>query len=156
MKIREALRDFDFDISLRDALDDSKLSVSRRLLAGVTMGVDLDTAYYSITEMLEAFTALNADQRRGTKIGEGYILLEDILETQSPYQMKVWHLLNDLHIAEAANDLAWLRALTYQRASMFKSANKVTPVRFYPQDQLVEKPTAAELISYKPAEFRSR
>ena len=61
-----------------------------------------------------------------------------------------------LHIGEAANDLAWLRALTYQRASMFKSANKVTPVDFYSQAQLVEKPTASELVSYKPAEFRDR
>ena len=34
--------------------------------------------------------------------------LEDILEMQSPFQMKVWHLPNHLHIAE--NSLAWLRA----------------------------------------------
>ena len=80
MKIKAALRDFDFDIGLRDAFEDRTLSISRRLLAGATMGVDLDTAYYSITEMLEAFTALNADHRSGTKIGEGYVLLEDVLE----------------------------------------------------------------------------
>lgn len=146
MHINDALRDFDYDLALRDAFEDRKLSHSRRMLAGASIGVDLATAYYSVAQLLEAFADLESDHRNGERFGMGYLGIEDILKDGSPFQMRIWHLVCDLHLSQAVADLSWLKAILYARGSMAKAAAKHVQVRYFTSADTVESPTAAELM----------
>ncbi|RSV31775.1 hypothetical protein CA234_23895 [Sphingomonas sp. ABOLE] len=146
MHINDALRDFDYDLALRDAFEDRKLSHSRRMLAGASIGIDLATAYYSVAQLLEAFADLEIDQRKGERFGAGYLAVEDILKDGSPFQMRIWHLVSDLHLSQAVVDLSWLKAILYARGSMAKAAAKHVQVRYFTAAETVESPTAAELM----------
>ncbi|WP_333574090.1 hypothetical protein [Sphingomonas sp.] len=146
MDINEVLRDFDYDLSLRDAFEDRKLSHSRRMLAGASIGIDLATAYYSVAQLAEAFVELAADHRNGERFGPGYLAIEDILKDGSPFQMRIWHLVCDLHLSQAMVDLSWLKAILYARGSMAKAASKQVFATYITHAQTVESPTAAELM----------
>ena len=148
MNLKDAMGGYDYELPMMDALNDPELSLSRRLLAGAVVGEGLDTAYFAITELLEAFVALEADVRSGQRHGEGYLALEEILGAGNPMQMKAWHLLHELAIPQAMTDLAWLKSLTYQRARMSRVLREVTlPVHYTPARDLVEVPTAADWMA---------
>ena len=150
MKIEAALREFDFDLILRDAFEDRELPLSRRLLAGASIGVELDTGFYAVGQLLEALADLQADSVRGDRYGEGYLEMEDILDSKNPFQMRIWHLVRDQAIGQAVADLIWLRSLAYRRAAMFKEVSKVVGVMtYYTQAQMAERPTAGELMVSK-------
>lgn len=146
MHINDVLRDFDYDLALRDAFEDRKLSHSRRMLAGASIGVDLATAYYSVAQLLEAFADMESDHRNGERFGMGYLAIEDILKDGSPFQMRIWHLVCDLHLSQAVADLSWLKAILYARGSMAKAAAKHVQVRYFTSADTVESPTARELM----------
>ncbi len=93
MKLRDAMRSYDYEMLLVDALNDPTLSTSRRLLAGAVIGEGLDTAYFATSELLEAFVELESDVRRGERHGQGFLSLEEILQAKNPLQMRLWYLL---------------------------------------------------------------
>ncbi|KTF67873.1 MULTISPECIES: hypothetical protein [unclassified Sphingomonas] len=146
MNINDVLLDFDFDLPLRDAFEDRTLSHSRRMLAGVSIGIDLATAYYSVSQLHEALADLEDDHRSGTRFGVGYVEAEDIIKAGSPFQTKVWHLVCDLNLSQAVADLGWLKAVLYSRGSMAKAAAKQVRVTYVTQAQTTEGPTAAALM----------
>lgn len=94
MKFKDAMRGYDYDLPLLDALNDPQLSVDRRVLAGATIGVGLDIAYFAIRELEEAFAALAHDHNNGVEQGAGFEEVAEILKAQSPFQMRLWHLLD--------------------------------------------------------------
>lgn len=146
MDVNDALRDFDYDIALRDAFEDTKLSHSRRMLAGASIGIDLAAAYYSVAQLLEGIADLEIDHRKGLRFGAGYLAIEDILKGGGPFQKRIWHLVCDLHLSQAVADLSWLKAILYARGSMAKAASKRVQVRYFTDADTVESPTAAELM----------
>lgn len=148
MKMKEALQGYDYDLPLKDALNDPILALNKRLIAGAAFGVGLDAAYFGTVEMLEAFAALEADHRAGVAFGEGYLAVEAILDARSPFQMRLWHLLNETSIATAVQDLAWLKAVTLARAQMQATLKDAgAPFWFTPAADLVEGPTATEMMA---------
>lgn len=143
-----AMRSYDYDLPLMDVLNDPNSSLDRRVLAGATVGVALDTAYLAITEMEEAFSALLKDQAISSRRGEGYLMLEDILATGNPFQMRLWYLLYDTPLAQAASDLGWLRSLTYRRAQMtFVARENGVAVNYASTASLCDGMTAEMLMS---------
>lgn len=147
-KLKDHLRIYDYDLPLFDALNDSSLSLSRRLLAGAAIGQGLDTAYLATCEMVEAFGALEIDARKNVRHGEGYLLLEDILRSKNPLQMRLWYLIDERPIGEALADLAWLKTLTYQRGRMARAVrDQNLPVEYVQARDLVPGPTAADMMA---------
>lgn len=80
MKLKDAMRGYDYDLPLKDALNDRELSVDRRVMAGATVGIGLDVAYLSVCQLEEAFAALAMDLSNGVEQGRGYEDLADILK----------------------------------------------------------------------------
>lgn len=145
MKLKDAMRGYDYEMLLVDALNDPKLSTSRRLLAGAVIGEGLDTAYFATCELLQAFVALKSDVRRGERHGEGFLSLEEIITAKNPLQMRLWHLLNETAIPQAMIDLAWLKSLAYQRAkSSTLLRDEGLSFHYTPARDLVEGPTASD------------
>ena len=145
MKLKDAMRGYDYELLLVDALNDPTLSTSRRLLAGAVIGEGLDTAYFATSELLEAFVELESDVRRGERHGEGFLSLEEILQAKNPLQMRLWYLLHEAAIPQAMMDLAWLKSLAYQRAkSSGLLRDERLPFYYTPARDMVEGPTAAD------------
>lgn len=148
MKINDVLQGYDYDLPLMDALNDPQLSPDRRVLAGATLGVNLSTAYYAVTEVEEAFAQLADDQDQGRAIGEGYLALEAILEARSPYQMKLWHLISDMSLDQSVSDLRWLKMTVYQRARMANAVSEAgVEQRYWTSDEGRVGKSAAELMA---------
>lgn len=151
MNMKESLGGYDYELPLMDALADPDLPVRRRLLAGATVGIGLDIAHFAVSEMAEAFWHLKDENERGKHNGEGYLMLEAMLEEKNAFQMRLWHLLDQTPLNEAAYDLAWLKALTYQRGQMAYCVRKTgLPVVYASAaDQLADK-TAASIMAATP------
>ncbi|MBB3349427.1 hypothetical protein [Sphingomonas sp. BK069] len=148
MKVQDVMRGYDYDLPLMDALSDPELSVDRRVLAGATVGIGLDTAYLSVCQLEEAFSALASDHANGVEQGRGYEDLADILKDQSPYQMRVWHLLDTTPLQLALEDLAWLKSLTYRRARMARVVREEKlMLRYVTDEALCEGVTASQLMA---------
>ncbi len=118
MNMKHCLDGYDYELPLMDALADPDLPVRRRLLAGATIGTGLDLAYFAVSEMAEGFWLLREATERGRNCGEGYRMVEAILEEKNAFQMRLWHLLDETPLNDAACDLAWLKALALQRGRM--------------------------------------
>jgi hypothetical protein len=117
------------------------------VLAGAAIGIGLDVAYFAITEMQEAFTALASETSRGRGRGEGYRDLEEILRDKSPFQMRLWYLLYDTPIEQAITELTWLQSLTYRRGRMcIVMREHKLPVTYPTNAQLCESLTAAQIM----------
>ena len=145
MKLKQAMAGYDYELPLMDVLNDPELSVTRRLLAGAAVGESLDTAYFAVCELLEAFGDLLNDMRRDERRGQGYLALEEILRAKNPFQMRVWYLVHELEARAAAVELAWLKTLTYQRGRMTAVLREQQlPVWYTPARDLVSGPTAAD------------
>ncbi|WP_242121202.1 hypothetical protein [Sphingomonas lacusdianchii] len=151
MNMKEVMQGYDYDLPLLDtlnAVDDPDITVHRRLLAGAAIGEGLDTAYFATCEMAEAFVALECDARRNIAHGEGFLLLEDILQAKNPFQMRLWYLLNERPIGAAMIDLAWLKSLTYRRGRMARVLrDEKLPVEYVPARDLVAGTTAADMMA---------
>lgn len=148
MKLKDAMRGYDYDLPLKDALNDRELSVDRRVMAGATVGIGLDVAYLSVCQLEEAFAALATDLSNGVEQGRGHEDLADILKDQSPYQMRIWHLLDTTPLELALEDLAWLKSLTYRRARMARVVNEEKlAIRYVTDEALCEGVTAAQLMA---------
>ena len=61
----DTIKKHDFELALTDQLDNMELAPQRRVLAGCAIGVELDLAWLSTGELLEAFEALASDIANG-------------------------------------------------------------------------------------------
>lgn len=148
MKLKQALQNYDYDLPLLDALNDPELSPDRRVLAGATIGVCLGQAYFAVSELEEAFALLADDEEHGRRVGEGYLAMEAVLEGQHAYQMRLWHLINEVSLDQAVSDLRWLKALVHQRGQMTgtMAAAGIDP-RYWTGEEGREGRSAAELMA---------
>ncbi|RYF12256.1 MAG: hypothetical protein EOO77_17745 [Oxalobacteraceae bacterium] len=155
MKVQDMMRGYDYGLPLYDVLNNSginengdpEISTDRRVLAGATIGIGLDVAYFAITEMQEAFTALASETSSGMSRSEGYRGLEEILCDKNPFQMRLWYLLYDTPIERAITELSWLQSLTYRRGRMCIVVREhKLPVTYATNAQLCESLTAAQLM----------
>ena len=115
------LHDYDYNMPLMDALGDPELPVMRRLLAGASMDVGLDNAYYSTGELVEVFQKLSADKaaKIDPKQSVGAAHLDHVLLGEGDdYQRRLFWLLSETDVDVALLDLNWLMQLLGQRASM--------------------------------------
>lgn len=148
MKFKDAMRGYDYDLPLLDALNDPQLSVDRRVLAGATIGVGLDIAYFAIRELEEAFAALAHEHNNGVEQGAGFEEVAEILKAQSPFQMRLWHLLDVTPLQLALEDLAWLKSLAYRRGRMAAVVrDENLPITYMTDEALCEGVTASELMA---------
>ena len=148
MKVQDAMRGYDYDLPLRDVLNDPETSDDRRVLAGATIGIGLDTAYLAISELEEAFATLANDVSNGVRQGEGRKDIGAILHDKNPFQMRLWYLLYDTPIGQAQAELAWLKSLTYRRGRMAKvMRDEKLSVTYATDAALCDGVTAAQVMA---------
>ncbi len=148
MEMQDAMRGYDYDLPLRDVLNDPETSDDRRVLAGATIGVGLDTAYFAIGELEEAFATLANDISNEVSRGQGRKNLEEILRDKNPFQMRLWYLLYDTPIDQAQSELAWLKSVTYRRGRMATvMRDEKLAVTYATDAALCEGVTAAQIMA---------
>ena len=148
MEMQDAMRGYDYDLPLRDVLNDPEESDDRRVLAGATIGVGLDTAYFAISELEEAFSTLASELSNGVQQGEGRKALEEILRDKNLFQMRLWYLLYDTPIDLAQSQLGWLKSVTYRRGRMAKvMRDKKLSVIYATDAAICEGVTAAQVMA---------
>ena len=129
LSIKALLEPYDWNLPLLDALNDQSLSADRRALAVAAMRQGLDDGYYAAAELLEAFRALEDDIDTGVRpdtYSEGEDRLKHILEADGDdYQRRLYYLLAERPVADAARDLEWLVALMKARAGMYRALGRV-------------------------------
>jgi hypothetical protein len=125
MSMKAFLEPYDFNLPLRDALNDPTLSADRRVMAAAAMRQHLDDAYYAAMELLEAFRALRKDIDAGLAPeanSEGEERVRHILAGDGDdYQRRLYYLLSERPVTEAIDDLEWLTRLTWERARMVRT-----------------------------------
>lgn len=143
----DTIKRHDFEQALTDQLDDTELAPQRRVLAGSAIGVELDLAWLSTGELLEAFEALASDIANGVSHGEGKEALGAIIGDANPFQMRLWYLLSDTPIDMAIDDLTWLKGLLYARgrASILLREAGV-PKTYWAHEDALEGPNAADIM----------
>jgi len=125
--ISEMLAGYDFNLPLRDALDDRTLSPDRRALAAVSVRQGLDDALFSAHELLEAFRLLETDDRLGVAPADsaGAAAIEAILVADGDdYQRRIYWILSERPVSEAVCDLVWLAEILHGRASMYRAVTE--------------------------------
>jgi len=125
MSMKALLEPYDINLPLRDALDDPMLSPDRRALAAVAFRQELNDAFYSAMEVLEAFQAVEADidaKLSGHATGEGEARIRHILEGEGDdYQRRLYYILSERPVTDAVRDLEWLTDLLHGRARMVRT-----------------------------------
>ena len=122
------LTGYDFNLPLRDALDDATLSADRRALAAVSMRQGLDDAYLSAHALLEAMRVCETDARLRVRPerSEGRDMIDALLTAEGDdYQRRLYWIVSELPIGDAVCDLVWLTALLEARARMYRTIGEV-------------------------------
>lgn len=129
MSMKALLEPYDFNLPLRDALNDPTLSPDRRVMAAAAMRQHLDDAYYAAMELLEAFRALRKDidvKLAPGAYSEGEERVKHILAGDGDdYQRRLYYILSERPVTEAVDDLEWLTRLTWERARMARTLREV-------------------------------
>ena len=113
---------YDFELPLRDALNDPELDLVRRALAPIAVGTSLDDGHLAAAELAGAARQLATDRAAGVpdQAGEGVRRLRSILVAEcDDYQRALWCTVSRCRPDLAADHLAWLAELMRARASMF-------------------------------------
>lgn len=81
MSLGELLAAYDFELPLRDALDDPELAPVRRALAMLAIGTGLDDGHLAAAQLAQAAGRLAADRKAGVpdERGEGARAMRRIL-----------------------------------------------------------------------------
>lgn len=128
LTMKAVLAAYDFNLPLKDALNDPGLSPDRRAMAAAAMRQDLDDAYYSAMELLEAFRAMarEADAKLAPDApSEGEARIDHILTGDGDdYQRRLYYILSERPITGAIEDLEWLTALAWNRGRMGRVLNE--------------------------------
>lgn len=120
--IADYLAGFNFNLPLIDAVNDRDLPGVRSQIAAVALGEGLESGYYEVQELAEAF--LEAAREGNAEITDpgspAREHLAEILDRASPYQRGLFNTVAKLPLADAAGDLAWLTKLMRNRADMYR------------------------------------
>ena len=115
---------YDFELPLRDALDDPGLEPTRRTLATLAIGTRLDDGHLAALELAEAAEQLAADREAGIsdEAGQGASRIRTILGAPcDDYQRAIWFAVSRHTPETAAGHLRWLAELMHGRAAMFRA-----------------------------------
>lgn len=122
LSVRAMLDHYDFELPLRDALNDPELDPARRALAALAIGTRLDLGHLAAAELADAVQRLASDRRAGVSdtAGEGAGQIRRIISGGGDdYQRGLWHTVSRLTPDTAAGHLAWLAGVMRGRESMF-------------------------------------
>lgn len=114
---------YDFELPLRDALNDPGLDPARRALAALAIGTRLDDGHLAALELAEAAGQLAADREAGIsdEVGQGAARIRTILGAPcDDYQRALWYAVSRQAPEAAAGHLRWLAELMHGRAAMFR------------------------------------
>jgi hypothetical protein len=111
---------FDLDITLRDASLDPELEPTRRALANLTLGMEVNDAYYSTRELREAVEWVHEGTAGGKK------KLTDILGNKGAddYQRALFYAVAGRGVVQVLDDLTWLELLLYARGRIAGEASR--------------------------------
>lgn len=88
------------------------------------------------------------DHSNGVEEGVGFEEVAEILKAQSPFQMRLWHLLDVTPLQLALEDLAWLKSLAYRRGRMAAVVrDENLPITYMTDEALCEGVTASQLMA---------
>jgi hypothetical protein len=128
LSMKALLEPYDINLPLRDALNDPALSPDRRALAVSAFRQDVDDAFYSAMELLEAFQALESDMEAvpsGVE-SEGEARLRHILDGEGDdYQRRLYYMLSERSVEQIIGHLEWLTDLLHGRARMVRTLREV-------------------------------
>ncbi|KPH63561.1 hypothetical protein [Novosphingobium sp. ST904] len=148
MKMRDVLKNYDYDLPLMDVLNDPEKSQTMRMVAAALMGQDLNTAYYATVEVLEAYERLQADYETKVHPGEGFAMMEAILQDRNPLQMRLWHMLDGASFEVAILVLSEAKQFAYDRARMCRVLmNEGLSGKYWTYASGLEGPNAHDLMS---------
>ncbi|WIW89629.1 hypothetical protein K3M67_06635 [Sphingobium sp. V4] len=124
LSMKALLETYDINLPLRDALNDPALSPDRRALAAAAFRQDVDDAFYSAMELLDALQAVEADMGAvpsGVE-SEGQARLRHILNGEGDdYQRRLYYILSERPVSPAIRDLEWLTDLLHGRSRMVRT-----------------------------------
>ena len=117
---------YDYNLGLRDALDDRDLEPARRLLAGRALATTHDDGYLAVAELREAVSLLVADREASVDDADsiGAERLSQLLDgAGDDYQRALWYTLSDGDVNEALAHLVWLEGVMRGRAAMYRATS---------------------------------
>lgn len=102
----DGIEPFDLDLTLKDASLDPNVRVSRRIVAGICIGMPFEDAYYSVRELREAIEWIHEGEPKGKA------KLTTILGNQcDDFQRAIYYALAGKGIVLILDDLLWLEEL---------------------------------------------
>lgn len=110
MAMNAMLDIFDLDIGLRDASCNPAVSPARRAIAALSIGVDVNDAYFSVRELREAVSLVHEDAPTGRAKLAG--LLSNPCDD---FQRAIYYSLAGRGVVEMAEAMDWLLALLKAR-----------------------------------------
>ncbi len=121
--MKDYLQTYDYNLPLLDAFKDIENSMTRRLIAAVSMKEGLTEAWGATGELIEAFECLASDAKADITgaDSEGADRIAHMLEAGGDdYQRRVYYLLSETPVDEALSDLKWLMAILTVRGQMYR------------------------------------
>lgn len=121
--IAAMLYGYDFELPLRDALNDPGLDPTRRALAALAIGTRLDDGHLAALELAGAAEQLAVDRKAGLsdEAGQGAARIRTILGAECDnYQRALWYAVSRQAPEAAAGHLRWLTRLMRGRTAMFR------------------------------------
>ena len=138
---------FDLDITLRDAALDTENRPARRAIANLSIGMEVEDAYYSTRELREAVQWVHEGVSGGKK------KLTTILGTRcDDYQRALYYALAGRGVVEMLDDLIWLEELLVDRGRVAAAVRRAPATAMPLVDPYVAKEPDGPVGAYD-AEF---
>lgn len=119
MKPSAFVHRFDLDVNLRDAALDEHNRPTRRAIANIAIGMDVEDAYYSARELREAVEWVHEGFTGGKK------KLTVILANRcDDFQRALYYALAGRGVIEMLDDLLWLEGLLEARGRVAAAARR--------------------------------
>lgn len=115
----QILADFDLDIGLRDAACDPELLPQQRVVANLSLGMEIDDAYLSVRELHQAVDWVHHG------VPEGRAKLAAILSNGcDDFQRALYFALAGRGVIEMLDTLEWLQGLLKARGRIAASLSR--------------------------------
>lgn len=115
----EVCHGFDLDIGLRDAACDANVVPVRRAIANLSIGMDVDDAYYSVRELREAMVMVFEGSPKGREK-----LASVLAAACDDFQRAIYYALAGRGIGDALEALDWLLAILKARGKLAASLSR--------------------------------
>lgn len=120
----QMLANFDLDISLRDAACDPELLPQQRIVANLSLGMEIDDAYLSVRELHQAVDWVHHG------VPEGRAKLAAILSNAcDDFQRALYYALAGRGVVEMLDTLEWLQGLLKARGRIAASLSRARIAR---------------------------